>query len=579
MTLNWPRTRLNDDAFDDLDDVWWMMFEVPTDTKRLVLEILETTAPDLDLFFGWTESEFGVPQEDHLIAASATGAALEYYSEVDPYAYPYYWVLIQNWTGSGADTDSVKLALGLVDNDNEGNFAVHGPSSVPAGDLFELEIEWDLDSDVEPFSAWYGWFSVDSEGAPARALVGETEFNLYHPYDDVTKEVSVDLAKPGDTVTYTLTVEPNMTGEELGYNLQDPLPAGVTYVPGSLNTVGSVNMATYVEGTNTIEWSGLMPVIEYTYIASDNSTNLYCDTPFGGYRDIASVHGFPTSSGLAGDSIYWSYGTLMDGTGYYDQTLDSPFLTDDGYFDMDSTSFDMWDWINRILPDDAPPDGVFAPFQRDMEIVYDAALNKGVTAVNYGVLWLVEFDDIIDWWAPGNSMDFEVMAWKELDPSVGWPDIMVAFDNVVGDWGWAGGPWGTVGLENFDASIGTTYAYDDYSPASGDIICFDFALNGADPVVITFDVTVDEGVDAGILIENELEHLSDGDNSYVEFATASFMVDLSLTDLDLFHSLDQAAWDYTPGSFEDGFGLVMDPLEEYYYLDVDNIVAQPLTRG
>ena len=48
---------------------------------------------------------------------------------------------------------------------------------------------------------------------------------------------------------------------------------------------------------------------------------------------------------------------------------------------------------------------------------------------------------------------------------------------------------------------------------------------------------------------------------------------LDLTDLDLFHSLEAVVWDPTPGSFEDGFGLVMDPLIEYYYLDVDNIVV------
>ena len=66
------------------------------------------------------------------------------------------------------------------------------------------------------------------------ADIGETELNIYRPYDDVIKEVSAEDADVGETLTYTITIAPNETGADLDYEIEDVLPAGVTYVPGSL---------------------------------------------------------------------------------------------------------------------------------------------------------------------------------------------------------------------------------------------------------------------------------------------------------------------------------------------------------
>jgi hypothetical protein len=167
---------------------------------------------------------------------------------------------------------------------------------------------------------------------------------------------------------------------------------------------------------------------------------------------------------------------------------------------------------------------------RDMVVVYDAVENYGITAVNYGVAWLVEFDDVTDYYSlaypemvPYNTMDFEVFAWKELDPTVGWPDIVIAFDNVTGNWDWNAGPWGSVGLENSDATLGTTYAYDDWTPESGDIVCFDYSAEGVEPVVITFDVLVDVDAPYGVVL-NEAMHDNTALGTEVEAAKAEFTI-------------------------------------------------------
>ncbi len=90
----------------------------------------------------------------------------------------------------------------------------------------------------------------------------------------------------------------------------------------------------------------------------------------------------------------------------------------------------------------------------------------------------------------------------------------------MGDWG----SEGTVGVEDYSGEQGTTFAYDDWIPSSGDIVCFDYAEAFAEPVVITFDVTVDAGLTLGETITNEAMHTADGFGMMEETASAAFMV-------------------------------------------------------
>ena len=228
----------------------------------------------------------------------------------------------------------------------------------------------------------------------------------------------------------------------------------------------------------------------------------------------------------------------------------------------------------KIFQTPNAPNGLIAGWWRDMYVTYDLALNKGISLATFGSGWLIEFDDSEDYWDPGLTMDYEIIAYYAADPLDGFPDIMVAFDNVVGDWD----PQGTVGVENTTGKLGTTFAYDSWVPEDGDIVCFDYVVADSQPVVITFDVTVDNVEDEGIT--NTVSHDADGFGMEEEEAWAIFKVNLTLTDLDLYSSLDEMDWDMVPGSFEEGFGLLMDPLEEYYYLDADNLVVnRPLVNG
>ena len=53
----------------------------------------------------------------------------------------------------------------------------------------------------------------------------------------------------------------------------------------------------------------------------------------------------------------------------------------------------------------------------------------------------------------------------------------------------------------------------------------------------------------------------------------TFLEPFELTDLDLYSSIDEVAWDMVPGEFDTGFAMPIDPVNDFYYLDTDNLVT------
>ncbi len=337
----------------------------------------------------------------------------------------------------------------------------------------------------------------------------------------VIKQVSQTLANPGDTLIYSLTVPVNTTGADLEYAISDTLPAGVTYISGSLYTEGSDTLAVYDALTGSITWQGTQPNFMNTYYVSDQASNPeYCKMPFfdGGYLDILTRYGTPTFSNIHGDGITFRLG-LGTGTEFFGEVIpDKPIFTDDGLVMMTADStyehYGMYCPENQNLPDPLEPNGLLSLWWWDMKINYDALENKGVTAMYWTgeyPAWLVEFDDIVDWYDETRVMDLEVFTWREPDPDQGFPDILFAFDNVGGDWyDDVGDVRSTIGIENFDGTRGHTYAYNNFLPQSGDIICFDYVETGRDPVVITYAVTVDLEQVPGTVISNQASYTVNG---------------------------------------------------------------------
>jgi uncharacterized repeat protein (TIGR01451 family) len=506
----------NDDPYDNVNDgtVSVTTVEVPAGALRLAVDVPFASAPDVDLYVG-TGSVPGLETE---VCSSTSPTALES-CLIDFPAAGTWWILVQNWQASDAPPDIVILSHAVVAGDN-GNLTVEEQGAIPAGQSFGVRVFWNEPA-LQPFETWYGAISLGTDPANPGNL-GTIFVNLVREADDVVKFSYTSAAEPGDTVTYEIVVEANVTPETLTYAIQDTIPAGLTYVPGS----ATVSTGTVEVNGNVLTWTGVMPPahsVQGRYDITTNQTNAQCTTPFGGYIDVLTESGgaIMTQPGIFGDTIGWLY-PASAGTDFYGaKRATSPLFTDDGIVVFGEYAGQPW--FNQNIPDLAPPNGLFAPYWRDMEIVYDAATNKGVTVATLGGgdAWLVEFDDIQAYQDPTTTLDFEVLAWKDALPTVATNplqyDVYYAFDNVnVAD------TIGTIGVENDAGNAGTQFAFDNFTPTNGLVICLDYV--GAVPAVITYQATVDADAAEGV-VTNEVIHNTDNPGSQPAIASAPLEID------------------------------------------------------
>jgi subtilisin family serine protease/CRISPR/Cas system CMR-associated protein Cmr5 small subunit len=205
----------NGDPYDDLNQVFWTTINVPNKTLRLIAEIAESEALDVDLYLGSGDT----PSEDTEICVSASGIWAEY-CNLDFPARGTYWVLVQNWQGSDDQPDAIRAITALVLDDDAGNLTVTGPETVPAMELFNLDVNWDepsmLDGDI-----WYAQFSVGTERREAGNLgYVNVDLEFYIPFYavDLVPETQDAYGDPGVTVAHTLTLT-NMGNVQDTYDL------------------------------------------------------------------------------------------------------------------------------------------------------------------------------------------------------------------------------------------------------------------------------------------------------------------------------------------------------------------------
>jgi subtilisin family serine protease len=199
--LSLDQDATNGDSFDDLSQVFWTTITVPPQSLRLVAEIVASEASDVDLFLGTGST----PTAETVVCASATSVWAEY-CNIDAPKNGTWWVLVQNWQGSGDGPDAIKAITAVVDSNDAENLTVSGPSSVPAQELFDLNVNWDEPSMVVG-DFWYAQFSVGTERREAGNL-GYTNVDLSFVYYDIdlSPPAQEDEGVPGEVVTYNLTL-------------------------------------------------------------------------------------------------------------------------------------------------------------------------------------------------------------------------------------------------------------------------------------------------------------------------------------------------------------------------------------
>ena len=488
-SLNQDPTR--DSAYDDLSQVQVTTLEVPDGATRLVAEITEAEAPDLDMFVGTGDT----PSAATEVCASATGSSAEACDVPDPEAGTW-WVVVQNWGGSTSQPDAHTLATAVVPSEDLGNAGVAGPEGeVPVGEPYDIRVHWNLPDAAEGdlfFGTAVLGTSPDSPGD-----IGEIPVRLSRVADDVTKTASTETAVIGETIGYDITVEPNVTPDDLTYTVTDTVPDGLTIDPGSVTGGGVVD-------EQTITWEVDMPTQVGAVGAYEASTPADDPQCVSGFVDLeAAGIGF---SELDGDTVAVNAFSEIGPFAHYGSSYPGLTVSDDGLITV-AGGYGGEPWTPQELPATAAPNGVIAPLWSDLQL--SLANDRGVRlATSGGQVAVVQWDDPFEFGGDptdlSNSLGtFQAWIYKAVSDSR--PEIRFEY----GDMG-ALPASATIGVENLAGTLGTAVVNaSDPAAAVADnsTVCLDYVAPSFDPAVLSYDVTVDPDALTGVYV-NSAEHVT-----------------------------------------------------------------------
>ena len=503
-----------DGNFDPLvDGTFFVTVNVPAGTKKLVAEIPDSESSDLDLFVGT-----GATPDAANEVCRSTSPSFNEVCEIDDPAPGDYFVLVQNWddaNGPALPGQSATLSISVLPSADLGNMTVEAPSSVGTKEPFSVRIFWDEPA-MEAGDKWIGAISLGTDsGNPGN--IGLVPVTILRVDDDVTKSVSNPAPAPGDVVTYTITVQPNVTPVDLNYTLVDTIPAGMTYVDGSVTGGATVS-------GNQVMWNGTMVVPELVYNVTTSLTDPLCDTGFGGYVNLEAF-GILAQSGISGDTSVFTAFSSGSPINYYGEEYVGMGFTDDGFAIFDpGTNYAGTPWIPQAIPSVDAPSNLAAIMWQDYEIFYDAAANHGVSLATAGdAVLILEYDDLQPFGGGASIGDMEIVVYRAVDNSPGAPEIVMAYDNLA-----ALPPIATIGLEDASGTRAAPFLnLDDPSTvlSNGLMVCYDLQ-GSADPVVITYQATVnDDEALCDTTLTNSVAHNTDNPGSMEAIAGADVTVD------------------------------------------------------
>lgn len=506
----------NGAPYDNLNDVWWQTVAVPAGAKRLVAEVVASSAPDVDLFVGTGAT----PSAATEVCASTTSSFIEYCNVDDP-ADGTWWVMVQNWAGSATPPDDITTVIGVVPGSDAGNMTVTGPTSVPVLDPFDLRVFWD-EPTMDASEYWYGAFSIGTDpGNPGN--IGTVRVDLERLEDDVAKTADVTTADPGDTVNYTITVLPNVLREDVTYWITDTIPAGMTYVPGSATaTSGAVDVT-----GDTLTWTGTQDSpfgASGDYVMTTNATDPSCDTPFGGYANLQAF-GILAQPGIVGDTAVFTTFSTGNPINFYGTDYTGLSFTDDGFAIANwPANYGGSPWIPQAVPNAVLPNNLLAGYWHDFELFYDAGANQGVSLATSGFpggYVVIEYDDLEPYGGGAVTMDMQIIVRREVNDAPGAYEVWYAYDNVASTPANA-----TIGVENAAGDLGVSLVNNGNPTgivSNGFVVCFDYEGPKFDPVEISYAVTVDANT-AGTLT-NAAQSTTSNPGSQLETASVDLLVE------------------------------------------------------
>ncbi len=490
--LTIPADGTNSDPFNG-DGSHVEKIEVPQGATSLIAKLSDPTATDFDMYVGK-----GEVSKANVVCTSATGGSAESCTVAKPGAGTW-WVLVQNWEASTeGGSDTTDLLTAVVTGD-KGNLRATGPQgNVPAGTPFDIRTFWNEPA-MEAGQTWYGALTLGTS-AKRPGNIGIIPVTVRRIDDDVTKTSDVKEAAPGEVITYTVDVAPNVSNEDLNYTITDTLPAGTTYVDGS-----ATDGASFTDGV--VAWTGTLRSAggqDAAYKVTSSLTDTTCINPFTGkasYLDLAGL-GIEPQAAVTGDGVAFTTATAFN-YGLYGQYGKGLTFTDDGFL-VFGNGYGGTPGVTQSIPNAALPNNVAAALWQDMVMTYDAASGAGVSLASDGKGgFIVEYDNMRKKGDPTGAQgtyDFQVIALPDTN------DYVVAYDNLTGPLTGV-----TIGTENADGSEADALVNKGDAAgkiANGSVVCMKSTQREVKGTSFSYQVKVDATVGDKDLT-NKVVHITD----------------------------------------------------------------------
>ncbi|MEL7449846.1 MAG: S8 family serine peptidase [Pseudomonadota bacterium] len=480
-------------------------FDVPAGTRRLVVTTSDSESPDADLFVGRDNNNDGLISPDEEVCNSGTSGSDEFcdVTSLDPTGGSY-WAAVINFSTSAPGAIDETTVNAFVAVPGTGALTATGPSFVPAGEPFEIRVQWDLP--MTEGTTYYGMVDLMAGGSN----LGRIPVDVVRDADDVKLSPMSDTVASGDIITMNVEVAANLSPEMRNYIVDAVIPDGFELVPDSITGGDS-----YFVINGMIIWEVAqepLAGLERIYQVSINGPNvdtsdpLYdplCDTGFDGYVNLEDFDIFPQST-ISGDTAqFTAFGS--QNLNFYGTPRSVMNFTDDGFAFFESTAGSQ-PWVPQDIPSTDDPNDLASILWGDFEIVYDAATNRGVSLANAGAdTSLLEYDDLEPFPAGStrDAIDAQLVINGIVDDTPGAYELIMAYDNVRGDYS-----ANTIGVENPTGTAGTQYT----GPLSdGLMICYDFVGPSVEPTILSYQLRAGASADGDI--EHELYNIVDNPGS------------------------------------------------------------------
>jgi len=367
----------------------------------------------------------------------------------------------------------------------------------------------ELDPNSRRGYGYYNYFGYNHHGSnqrrsPKLSMPIAVQTSRSTDASTFAKTASATEASRGDTITYELSVTNGLLAGPI--TVSDRLPRGTRFVAGSESETvvqgTTTSPLSYDNATKTVSWTGELELDDIVLNPDPGGS------PGGGYLPLSLFGVAPqplTCNGDCDDGGYFFTG--LPSFTYNGASYSEVLFSVNGTLELGSASGVFSSFDNQNLPDENTPNNVLAPFWRDLNLNDGGNMYVG-TLSGGGAAWVVfEWEAVPHFSDSGvgaPTVSMQIWAGQDGTPVEGQIHYVYGAmdDTSVG---------GTVGAENVQGTVGTSYFFNGIgtAPVAGDELLLSTVDGGS--ATLSFDVKVRRCRDDLIINEANLVNGEDGE--------------------------------------------------------------------